>query len=143
MEQFYEILVPILTLWGFSILLLIAHLLIKYLKLKVKNTKVQLILEFAEQAVSIAETLDLTGSEKKRNAMLILNKRLKNNKLLKNVTAEQIDQYIEKSVQVLNSNKNKIENVETIENVENIENVDTSSIPDSKSLSNDEVFNLL
>ncbi|WP_374284240.1 phage holin, LLH family [Lactococcus sp.] len=102
MSKIFEI---VIALYSAGILLPIALFLIRFLKSKVKNQKLQVLATYAEQAVVYAES-KTTGSEAKYNeAVSYLTSLIKNSGLKLNVPDEQMKALIEEAVLLL---KNKI-----------------------------------
>lgn len=135
-NQITDYLMPFMIVWGFSLILIISHAIIKYLKINIKDKRIKVILEFAEQAVIFAERTNLVSETKKEIATNILNKRLQDNKLTSNVTVEQIDQYIEKAVIKLNLESQRYNNNQKV-------NKDIKADVDYKLLTKDEALGLI
>lgn len=96
-----EFLISVAVLWGVSMLLGLTKLAINYLKTVSKSARLDLALEFAEQAVIIAERTNQAGSVKKEYATSLMRKRLNDNGIDKFFTVEQIDEIVEKAVAVM------------------------------------------
>ena len=76
--------------------------LIAYAKAKTRNEHLTTAEKFAEQAVTLVSTIDgLKGSERKKTAVNALFKRLNDNGLKNNFTAEQAEQIVERAYQSL------------------------------------------
>lgn len=91
----FDIIMSIVVIFGMSILLAIAKMIVNYLQTTTKNKRVQLILSFAEQAIVAAELTNQPGTAKKQLATQKLDQRLSENGIDKFFTASQIDQTIE------------------------------------------------
>lgn len=76
--------------------------LLAYVKARTRNEHIITAEKFAEQAVTLVSTIDgLQGSERKEAAVNALFKRLNDNGLKNNFTAEQVEQIVERTYQVL------------------------------------------
>ncbi|MGQ2227079.1 phage holin, LLH family [Fructobacillus fructosus] len=88
-------------------LLLIAapaeHALVRWLRTKTKNGNVQLLLTWADQAVTLLEKSDLAGTQKKQEAIDFVSQRLVANKLAGKFSQEQLSAVIEQAVAQLNA----------------------------------------
>ena len=88
-----------------SLIALLSPVLLKfitYAKAKTRNEHILTAEKFAEQAVTLVSTIDgLKGSERKETAVNALFKRLNDNGLKNNFTAEQVEQIVERAYQSL------------------------------------------
>lgn len=88
-----------------SLIALLSPVLVKliaYAKAKTRNEYLITAEKFAEQAVTLVSTIDgLKGSERKKTAVNALFKRLNDNGLKNNFTAEQVEQIVERAYQSL------------------------------------------
>lgn len=88
-----------------SLIALLSPLLLKllaYAKARTRNEHLITAEKFAEQAVTLASTVDgLQGSERKELAVNALFKRLNENGLTNNFTAQQVEQIVERAYQAL------------------------------------------
>ena len=88
-----------------SLIALLSPLLLKllsYAKARTRNEHLITAEKFAEQAVTLAATVDgLQGAERKNVAVNALFKRLNDNGLKNNFTAEQVEQIVERAYQSL------------------------------------------
>ena len=88
-----------------SLVALLSPLLLKllsYAKARTRNEHLITAEKFAEQAVMLASTIDgLQDSERKEVAVNALFKRLNDNGLKNNFTAEQVEQIVERAYQAL------------------------------------------
>ena len=76
--------------------------LLAYAKARTRNEHLITAEKFAEQAVTLASAFDgLQGSERKEVAVNALFKRLNDNGLKNNFTAEQVEQIVERAYRVL------------------------------------------
>ena len=103
-----EIFVNFAVIFGITIVGALVRYGLSYLQVKTKNERVKLVLEFAEQAVSLAETTNWIGAKKKENAIKTIQQRLEENKLNKYFTYDQLEQYVENAVRLLNQANNKL-----------------------------------
>lgn len=108
LETIIDILKNFLILFGVALVGALVRYGLSYLQTKTKNERVKMVLEFAEQAVVLAERTNWVGPEKKQLAMEKLTQRLDENKLGKFFTVEQLDQYVEKAVLILNKENDKL-----------------------------------
>ena len=103
-EIFMQDIVDVLT-GVVSLIALLSPLLLKllaYAKARTRNEHLMTAEKFAEQAVTLASTIDgLQGSERKEVAVNALFKRLNDNGLKNNFTAEQVEQIVERAYQAL------------------------------------------
>lgn len=103
-EIFMQDIVDILT-GVVSLIALLSPVLLKliaYAKAKTRNEHIFTAQKFAEQAVTLVSTIDgLKGSERKKTAVNALFKRLNDNGLKNNFTAEQVEQIVERAYQSL------------------------------------------
>lgn len=81
----------------------LAHSAVKLFKTKTKNGNLQMLLTWADQAVSMAEASQATGPDKKQQAMALVAQRIQANKLSKNFSAEQVSAVVEQAVAKLNA----------------------------------------
>lgn len=97
-EIFMQDIVDILT-GVVSLIALLSPVLLKLIdlaKAKTRNEHIITAQKFAEQAVTLVSTIDgLQGSERKKTAVNALFKRLNDNGLKNNFTAEQLEQIVE------------------------------------------------
>lgn len=98
-----DIIVSVLSIFGVSLLCASLTMVINYLKTTTKSERVQIALQFALQAVVMAERTAKPGPDKKQIAMATLDKRLKENGMSKFINAQQIEQYIEQAVSTMQS----------------------------------------
>ena len=88
-----------------SLIALLSPVLLKllaYAKARTRNEHLITAEKFSEQAVTLASTIDgLQGSERKEVAVNALFKRLNDNGLKNNFTAEQVEQIVERAYQAL------------------------------------------
>ena len=88
-----------------SLIALLSPVLLKLIdlaKAKTRNEHIITAQKFAEQAVTLVSTIDdLQGSERKKTAVNALFKRLNDNGLKNNFTAEQVEQIVERAYQNL------------------------------------------
>ena len=88
-----------------SLIALLSPVLLKllaYAKARTRNEHLVTAEKFAEQAVTLASTIDgLQGSERKELAVNALFKRLNENGLTNNFTAKQVEQIVERAYQAL------------------------------------------
>lgn len=103
-----EIFVNFAVIFGITIVGALVRYGLSYLQVKTKNERVKLVLEFAEQAVSLAETTNWIGIKKKENAIKTIQQRLEENKLNKYFTYSQLEQYVENAVRLLNQSNDKL-----------------------------------
>lgn len=103
-EIFMQDIVDILT-GVVSLIALLSPVLLKLIdlaKAKTRNEHLITAQKFAEQAVTLVSTIDgLQGSERKEVAVNALFKRLNDNGLKNNFTAEQVEQIVERAYQSL------------------------------------------
>lgn len=96
MQDVVEVLTGVVSL--VALLSPILLKLIDYAKAKTRNEHIITAEKFAEQAVTLVSTVDgLQGSERKKTAVNKLFKRLNDNGLKNNFTAEQVDQIVERA----------------------------------------------
>ncbi|KMK53308.1 Phage holin protein [Fructobacillus sp. EFB-N1] len=81
----------------------LAHSAVTLLKTKTKNGNLQLLLTWADQAVSMAESTSLAGPDKKAQAMQLVTSRLTANNLTNKFSQEQIGAVVEQAVIRLNA----------------------------------------
>ena len=103
-----DIFVNFAVVFGITIVGALVRYGLSYLQVKTKNERVKLVLEFAEQAVSLAETTNWIGIKKKENAIKTIQQRLEENKLNKYFTYDQLEQYVENAVRLLNQSNDKL-----------------------------------
>lgn len=103
-----DIFVNFAVIFGITIVGALVRYGLSYLQVKTKNERVKLVLEFAEQAVSLAETTNWIGIKKKENAIKTIQQRLEENKLNKYFTYDQLEQYVENAVRLLNQSNDKL-----------------------------------
>ena len=88
-----------------SLIALLSPVLLKslnYIKARTRNEHLLTAEKFAEQAVTLVSNIDgLQGSERKEAAVNTLFKRLNDNGLKNNFTAEQVEQIVERAYQAL------------------------------------------
>ena len=88
-----------------SLIALLSPILLKllaYAKAKTRNEHLITAEKFAEQAVTLSSTVDgLQGQERKEVAVNALFKRLNDNGIKNNFTAEQVEQIVERAYQAL------------------------------------------
>ena len=88
-----------------SLIALLSPLILKllaYAKARTRNEHLITAEKFAEQAVTLASNIDgLQGSERKEAAVNAIFKRLNDNGLKNNFTAEQVEQIVEHAYQSL------------------------------------------
>ncbi|NLS38708.1 phage holin [Fructobacillus tropaeoli] len=80
-----------------------SHSAVQFLKTKTKNGNLQMLLTWADQAVSMAESTSLEGPDKKAQAMQLVTSRLVANKLTGKFSQEQIGAVVEQAVIKLNA----------------------------------------
>ena len=103
-----DIFINFAVVFGITIVGALVRYGLSYLQVKTKNERVKLVLEFAEQAVSLAETTNWIGIKKKENAIKTIQQRLEENKLNKYFTYDQLEQYVENAVRLLNQSNDKL-----------------------------------
>lgn len=79
------------------------HALVRWLRTKTKNGNVQLLLTWADQAVTLLEGSNLAGQQKKQQAIAFVSQRLVANKLAGKFSQEQLSAVIEQAVAQLNT----------------------------------------
>lgn len=81
----------------------LAHSGVQLLKTKTKNGNLQMLLTWADQAVSMAEATSMQGPDKKSEAIQLVSQRIAANKMTKKFSQEQIAAVIEQAVVRLNA----------------------------------------
>ncbi|KGO25921.1 phage holin, LLH family [Oenococcus alcoholitolerans] len=104
-NQLIQLAIALISAFGVYFISLLAHKAISLVEAKIdtekaslRNEHIKSILEFADQAVTLAENSLDGGLGKKKFATNLLNQRLEQNGLQGNVTPEQVDQFLEKAV---------------------------------------------
>lgn len=80
-----------------------SHSAVQFLKTKTKNGNLQMLLTWADQAVSMAESTSMQGPDKKSEAIQLVTQRIAANKMTKKFSQEQIAAVIEQAVVRLNA----------------------------------------
>lgn len=103
-----EIITNLFIVYGAALIGALTRYALTLIQTQTKASRVKLAIEFAKQAVAIAETANWSGPKKKEQAMAALEQRLKENGLLKHFTVSQLNEYVESAVTALNTAQDKI-----------------------------------
>lgn len=103
-----EIITNLCIVYGAAVIGALTRYALTLIQTQTKASRVKLAIEFAKQAVAIAETANWSGPKKKEQAMAALEQRLKENGLLKHFTISQLNEYVESAVTALNTAQDKI-----------------------------------
>lgn len=123
-----EIITNLFIVYGAALIGALTRYALTLIQTQTKASRVKLAIEFAKQAVAIAETANWSGPKKKEQAMSALEQRLKENGLLKHFTISQLNEYVESAVTALNTAQDKItaKSNSTYTGLSNVTEVSTS-----------------
>ena len=123
-----EIITNLFIVYGAALIGALTRYALTLIQTQTKASRVKLAIEFAKQAVAIAETANWSGPKKKEQAMAALEQRLKENGLLKHFTVSQLNEYVESAVTALNTAQDKItsKSNSTYTGLSNVTEVSTS-----------------
>lgn len=130
-----EIVTNLFIVYGAALIGALTRYALTLIQTQTKASRVKLAIEFAKQAVAIAETANWSGPKKKEQAMTALEQRLKENGLLKHFTVSQLNEYVESAVTALNTAQDKItsKSKSTYTGLSNVTKVPTSESTSSAS----------